>query len=736
MIGTYEDITKRKEAEDALKRAYDELEVRIQQRTHELSMANEQLKQEIIERQRAEAELLISRERYALAVNAGQVGIWEWNLHSGELYLDPSLLTILGLDTLEEPPSQEEALKVLHPEDQAAIMNYWREIIKGEQPMYELECRTLRGREREQRWVLVRGSVIRDEQEQPYRVSGSITDITALKEVENALRRRDQILDALTYASQELLSPEGIETLLPNVLAQLSQAIGYERAYILKNDSRGARHAHRYASWLASPDIRPVPETIEYHPGMGAWLDALQAGAPISEVKDRVDGRAPLFERIGARSLLWIPIFCERAWWGVLGFDSAHAERQCIPAEIEALKTAASTLGAAFAQLRIRSAEREQRNLAEALSDIAAMLNSTLNLNNVLDRILSEIGRVVPHDSAAITLTGGNATWEVRTYDHESGVQETVENQPDIDQVPTLHLMVRTRQPLIIPDTLRSELWVVRPHLDWVRSYLGAPIELEGEVIGYIHLNSSQPGFFSQVHAERLQAFTDQAAIAIQNARLYEQAQALAALEERQRLARDLHDAVSQTLWTASITADVLPELWKKDRAEGERSLERLRRLTQGALAEMRTLLLELRPAALIEARLEDLLNQLAQATMSRKKLSITLDADDSYTLPTGVQVGIYRIAQETLNNIAKHSRASEVRMRLEATQQGVRLSIHDNGHGFEIDRIQPESLGLHIMRERAAGIGADLFIQSAIGQGTTVVVEWPCCEDREKREG
>jgi GAF domain-containing protein len=114
-----------------------------------------------------------------------------------------------------------------------------------------------------------------------------------------------------------------------------------------------------------------------------------------------------------------------------------------------------------------------------------------------------------------------------------------------------------------------------------VRAYLGAPIQLEGEVIGFIHLNSAHPGFFSSTHAERLEAFTDQAAIAIQNARLYEQAQALAALEERQRLARDLHDAVSQTLWTASITADVLPELWKKDRAEGERSLERLRRLTR-----------------------------------------------------------------------------------------------------------------------------------------------------------
>jgi PAS domain S-box-containing protein len=735
MIGTYEDITKRKEAEDALKRAYDELEIRIQQRTNELSQANEQLKQEILDRQRAEAELLISRERYALAVNAGQVGIWEWNLQEHELYLDPSLITILRLDLLDKPASQETILDVIHLEDRATVLELWQEIIKGHQATYELECR-IQHPIQEQRWVLARGSVMRSEQGQPYRMTGSITDITALKEVENALRRRDQILDALTYASRELLSPEGLETLLPNVLAQLSGAIGYERAYILNNENGSGQLARLYAAWTAAPEVDPFPLTIDSeHDGMAEWMHSLQTGTPVSEVQAHTGVSSSIFTRIGASSLVWIPIFCERAWWGVLGFDSADPARQCIPAEIEALKTAASTLGAAFAQQRIRDAEREQRNLAEALSDIAALLNSTLNLDNVLDRILSEIGRVVPHDSATITLTGENSTWQVRSHDSENGAA-VIENRPYLDQMPTLSLMERTGNPVIITDTTSSDLWVNRPHLEWVRSYLGAPIQVEGEVIGFIHLNSARPGFFSGTHAERLEAFTDQAAIAIQNARLYEQAQALAALEERQRLARDLHDAVSQTLWTASITADVLPDLWKKDQEEGERSLERLRRLTQGALAEMRTLLLELRPAALIEARLEDLLHQLAQATMSRKKMSITIHADDSYSLPTGVQVGIYRIAQETLNNIAKHSRATEVDMRLEATTEGVRLTICDNGHGFEIDRIQPERLGLHIMRERATGIGADFEIQSVLGQGTTVVVEWPCCETKENREG
>ncbi len=145
----------------------------------------------------------------------------------------------------------------------------------------------------------------------------------------------------------------------------------------------------------------------------------------------------------------------------------------------------------------------------------------------------------------------------------------------------------------------------------------------------------------------------------MENARLYEQAQALAALEERQRLARDLHDAVSQTLFSASLIAEVLPRLWERNPAEGQRSLAELHQLTRGALAEMRTLLLELRPAALLEVGLADLLRQLAEAVTGRSRVPIDLSLDKPYPLPPDVQVNLYRIAQEALSNVAKHSGAS-----------------------------------------------------------------------------
>jgi signal transduction histidine kinase/ligand-binding sensor domain-containing protein len=194
---------------------------------------------------------------------------------------------------------------------------------------------------------------------------------------------------------------------------------------------------------------------------------------------------------------------------------------------------------------------------------------------------------------------------------------------------------------------------------------------------------------------------------------------------ERSRLARDLHDAVTQTLFSASLTAEVLPDLYKVNPEEAQRSTEDLRQLTRGALAEMRTLLLELRPAALTQARYEDLLRQLTEAVIGRARLPVELEVTGQRSLPPDVQVALYRIAQEALNNIVKYARASKVCVELHMSQAGLLLSIRDNGAGFDPAAVRPTSMGMRIMRERAEGIGADLTVQSAPGRGTLVEVAW-----------
>jgi PAS domain S-box-containing protein len=198
-----------------------------------------------------------------------------------------------------------------------------------------------------------------------------------------------------------------------------------------------------------------------------------------------------------------------------------------------------------------------------------------------------------------------------------------------------------------------------------------------------------------------------------------------AAAAERNRLARDLHDAVSQTLFSASLIADVLPVLWEKNPDEGRKRLAEIRELTRGALAEMRTLLLELRPAALMEADLGVLLHQLGESVTGRTRIPVRVEVEGRYDMPAEVKVALYRISQEALNNAAKHSGASLVIVNLMYKADAVVLNIADNGKGYDMNVILPDSLGVGIMRERARNIGAAIEMQSKIGNGTQITVIW-----------
>ncbi len=210
---------------------------------------------------------------------------------------------------------------------------------------------------------------------------------------------------------------------------------------------------------------------------------------------------------------------------------------------------------------------------------------------------------------------------------------------------------------------------------------------------------------------------------------LAENAAQEAVVAERARLARDLHDAVTQTLFSASLIAEILPDLWASDIEEARESTEELRQLTRGALAEMRTLLLELRPAALTQTRFEDLLKQLSEATIGRARIPVHLSAEGDCCLPPEVQVALYRIAQESLNNIVKYARASQVSIDLVLSAAGLHMEIRDNGTGFDGQKVKPTSLGMRIMRERAQSIGADFEVLTKPGKGTTVSVTWSNAE-------
>ncbi len=205
-------------------------------------------------------------------------------------------------------------------------------------------------------------------------------------------------------------------------------------------------------------------------------------------------------------------------------------------------------------------------------------------------------------------------------------------------------------------------------------------------------------------------------------------------LKERNRLATELHDSVNQTLHSLIMIADSLPKIWQTHPDEILPGLSKIQQMAQGGLAETRNLLVELNPQRLVDKPLGELLRQLAQAIANRTSLNITTCIDRESTLPPQVQICFYRIAQESLNNVVRHARATQAEIHfncqhLDGNSEQVKMLVRDNGLGFNQQDVLPSNLGINIMKKRAEKIGAILKITSQPHQGTEVLLKWsfPC---------
>ena len=263
--------------------------------------------------------------------------------------------------------------------------------------------------------------------------------------------------------------------------------------------------------------------------------------------------------------------------------------------------------------------------------------------------------------------------------------------------------------------------------LKGVQAWMWVPVAVKDRVIGSVGVAHAEKDYFTAHHADLALTVANQAAITLVNAELYEHAQELAALQERQRLAQNLHDAVNQSLFSAGLIAEVLPRLWETDQDMARKSLNNLRRLTRAAQAEMRALLAELRPSAITDTDLGDLLHLLGNALSGRINIPVTVTVAKEIILPPEIQVAFYRICQEALNNIAKHARPSRVDIDLKHDGTTIELHIIDDGLGFDPERNTPDHghFGLRMMHERAEAAGARLIITSKPGHGTELILLW-----------
>lgn len=457
-----------------------------------------------------------------------------------------------------------------------------------------------------------------------------------------------------------------------------------------------------------------------------------------------------IIEATGMHTCLCVPLLAGSRPAGVIAAFSRHdGEFDSEDERIFNMFAPSAVIGIENARLyeeekRRHQEEEQRRYVAEGLRDILAVLNSNRSLEDILGFINKEAARLMHTDAAAL--------YRLQN-DRDTLLLEAACGLPHLTPKATaIHIgsgvigkALTERRPVVRADISGIETGAENDpgrdrHIKWMKSncdgVIAVPLICNNEGYGaialYIKKDEGKPKrSITKEDTDLAMTFADQAALAIDNARLRKQAADMAVAAERNRLARDLHDAVTQTLFSASLIAEVLPRIWDRNREDGLKRLEELKQLTRGALAEMRTLLFELRPATLVEAQLPELLKQLAEAITGRARIPVSLNVRGSAKLPTEVKIAFYRIAQEALNNIAKHSGAGEAAVELEINEDEqtgtitAGLSVTDNGRGFEIGKVTSEHFGLGIMRERAEATGAKLNVKSKPGMGTAVELGW-----------
>ncbi len=285
--------------------------------------------------------------------------------------------------------------------------------------------------------------------------------------------------------------------------------------------------------------------------------------------------------------------------------------------------------------------------------------------------------------------------------------------------------VAKTGQPALVRDVSKDRRYV------WMegsqtRSELVVPISVREQVIGVLDLQSKDLEGFSETDLELMQALANQAGVAIQNARLYEKARQVAVMEERQRLASELHDSVTQSLYGISLYAEAASQHFAARRLDKVKQyLNDIRDTSQESLADMRLLIFELRPPLLESEGLDAMLQSRLYSVENRAGIKTSLVSNLSQRLPLSVEEGLYRIANEALNNALKHSHAGNVKVSLRQEAGFITLEVVDDGVGFvPAAAFGQGCLGLATMNERARSRGWQLQIHSAPGQGTRVSIK------------
>lgn len=373
---------------------------------------------------------------------------------------------------------------------------------------------------------------------------------------------------------------------------------------------------------------------------------------------------------------------------------------------------------------------RELNPELKAVSDAVLAIGAELSVEEVLQRLVHSARTLAGARYAALGIPDDDGGFSQFLT---SGMSEKL--IASLGPLPRTHgmlgAMLETAEPFRTQDIHedpRFNGWWPRGHPD-MHSFLGVPIVAPEGVIGAFYLTEKEgESNFTVADQELIQLLAAHAAIAITNARLYEQSRELSILSERNRLALELHDAVSQKLFSLVLNAEAAATLLDRDANEARAQVVKLQELATQALDELRSLIFELRPPDLERDGLCGALRKHVDVLRRLQPTQIELKGDLELAPDLRRDQDVFRIAQEALQNALRHAHATHILLRLRAEDGRLLLDVEDDGVGFDPEAadVRSQRLGLTSMEERAQRLGARLEVRSAQGAGTTVHLEMP----------
>ena len=462
--------------------------------------------------------------------------------------------------------------------------------------------------------------------------------------------------------------------------------------------------------------------------GEGFSGKVVQSGEPLIVKDIAKDSRLSrlVVEEEGLSSLAVVPLNSKGKTLGTL-FLISYDMRDFNEAEMNLLISAGQQIGVAVDNASMFHAEQRRAEQFRVISEVSRQITSIIDIDQVLNQVVHLIHKTFGYDHVAI------ATIEDEYAVYQVGAGRLWEN-PEFQFNPAKLKIgnegitgraAASGKTIYLPD-VRKDPGYVEMEGSGTLSEVIVPVKVKGKVIGVLDAQSERINAFDESDLAVLQSLADQAAVAIENARLYKQAQQLAVVQERNRLARELHDSVTQALYGITLHAEAAyRQLAANQTTLANEQLIELRGTAQEALREMRLLIFELRPSIVELQGLVPALRARLEAVEERAGMGVQFNVEGDPILPDTIQDGLYRIAQEALNNALKHAKANNIILNLTGKLKSVTLEIIDDGVGFIPENaVEGGGLGLDGMIERAEIMDGNLTITSNPGSGTTVKIE------------